>query len=103
MSAIAGRLAVQAGAWCLQKHNGGSGVLLPGLEGVPAGRGVILGAGNVGSNALAVASPLGATITVFPTTPRRFAALQANYPQPKFFPATTALESVLPIHSSLTS
>src|SRR6185503_6970887 len=32
MSAIAGRLAVQVGAWCLQKQNGGSGVLLPGYE-----------------------------------------------------------------------
>ena len=32
MSAIAGRLAVQVGAWCLQKQNGGSGVLLPGLD-----------------------------------------------------------------------
>src|SRR5256714_8351971 len=41
MSAIAGRLAVQVGAWCLQKQNGGSGVLLPGLEGVPAGEGMI--------------------------------------------------------------
>jgi alanine dehydrogenase len=34
MSAIAGRLAVQVGAWCLQKHNGGSGVPLPGIAGV---------------------------------------------------------------------
>ncbi len=93
MSAIAGRLAVQAGAWCLQKHNGGSGVLLPGLEGVPAGRVVILGAGNVGSNALAVASALGATITVFAKTPRRFAALQGNHPQAGFFAGTTELET----------
>jgi alanine dehydrogenase len=55
MSAIAGRLAVRVGAWCLQKQNGGSGVLLPGAAGVPPGEVVILGAGNVGSNALAVA------------------------------------------------
>ena len=53
MSAIAGRLAVQVGAWCLQKQNGGSGVLLPGLEGIAAGKVVIIGAGNVGANALA--------------------------------------------------
>ena len=96
MSAIAGRLAVQAGAWCLQKQNGGSGVLLPGLEGVPAGRVVILGAGNVGSNALAVAHALGATITVFAKTARRFAALQARYPQVKFLAGTTELETFVP-------
>jgi len=96
MSAIAGRLAVQAGAWCLEKQNGGSGVLLPGLQGVPAGRVVILGAGNVGSNALAVASALGATITVFAKTPRRFAALQAKYPQVQFLAGMTELESCVP-------
>jgi len=92
MSAIAGRLAVQAGAWCLQKQNGGSGVLLPGLEDLPAGRVVIVGAGNVGSNALAVAHALGVTITVFAKTARRFAALQAKYPQVKFLADTTELE-----------
>ncbi|MBV9192011.1 MAG: alanine dehydrogenase, partial [Betaproteobacteria bacterium] len=42
MSAIAGRLAVQVGAWCLQRQNGGSGVLLPGLDGVPPGGVVII-------------------------------------------------------------
>ena len=42
MSAIAGRLAVQAGAWCLQKQNGGSGVLLPGVEGIAPGKVVIV-------------------------------------------------------------
>ena len=57
MSAIAGRLAVQVGAWCLQKPNGGSGVLLPGLDGVAPGKVVILGAGNVGANALARTTP----------------------------------------------
>src|SRR5258706_3768787 len=55
MSAIAGRLSVQAGAWCLQKQNGGSGVLLAGVDGIAPGKVVILGAGNVGSNALRVA------------------------------------------------
>ena len=65
MSAIAGRLAVQAGAWCLQKQNGGSGVLLPGLEGIPPGKVVVIGAGNVGANALQVADGIGAQVTVF--------------------------------------
>jgi alanine dehydrogenase len=80
MSAIAGRLAVQVGAWCLQKQNGGSGVLLSGLEGVPPGKIVILGAGNVGSNALAVAHGIGASITVFARSERRFPELRRRYP-----------------------
>ena len=84
MSAIAGRLAVQAGAWCLQTQNGGSGVLLPGLDGVPPGKVVILGAGNVGANALAVAHGLGARIGVFARSDRRFAALKAKFPDAKF-------------------
>ena len=84
MSAIAGRLALQAGAWCLQTQNGGSGVLLPGLDGVPPGKVVILGAGNVGANALAVAHGLGARIGVFARSDRRFAALKAKFPDVKF-------------------
>ena len=80
MSAIAGRLAVQVGAWCLQKQNGGSGVLLPGLDGVPPGKVVILGAGSVGANALAIAYGIGAWASVFAKSERRFAALKDRYP-----------------------
>ncbi|HEX4928727.1 MAG TPA: alanine dehydrogenase [Burkholderiales bacterium] len=80
MSAIAGRLAVQAGAWCLQKQNGGSGVLLPGLDGVAPGKVAILGAGNVGGNALAVAHGIGAEVTVFAKSEKRFADLKRRYP-----------------------
>jgi alanine dehydrogenase len=80
MSAIAGRLAVQMGAWCLQKQNGGSGVLLPGLEGIAAGRVVILGGGNVGGNALHVAHGMGAQVTVFLRSDKRRAGLRARYP-----------------------
>lgn len=81
MSAIAGRLAVQTGAWCLQKQNGGSGVLLPGLDGVAPGKVVIVGAGNVGANALAIAHGIGASVTVFARSERRFAVLQKRYPE----------------------
>lgn len=80
MSAIAGRLAVQIGAWCLQKHNGGSGVLLSGIAGVPPGKIVILGLGNVGSNALAVARGIGASVTAYAKTERRFASLRSAFP-----------------------
>jgi alanine dehydrogenase len=82
MSAIAGRLAVQAGAWCLQKQNGGSGVLLPGVEGIAPGKVVIVGAGNVGANALHVAHGMGAAVTVFSRTPKT--ELKAKYPRAEF-------------------
>lgn len=81
MSAIAGRLAVQAGAWFLQKQNGGSGVLLSGVEGVAPGKVVILGAGNVGSNALAVAYGMGADVMVFAKTGKRFSSLKGRFPR----------------------
>jgi alanine dehydrogenase len=84
MSAIAGRLSIQVGAWCLQKQNGGSGVLLSGVDGLPAGNVVILGAGNVGSNALHVADGLGAHVTVVARTERRFADLKARHPRARF-------------------
>ena len=79
MSAIAGRLAVLMGAWCLQRHNGGSGVLLSG-----SGNVVIIGAGNAGANALALADALGPAVTVYARTDRRFAALQSLHPHTRF-------------------
>ena len=84
MSAIAGRLAVQVGAWCLQKHNGGSGTLLSGGAGVPPGNVVILGAGNVGSNAMAIAHGMGAAVTVFAKSGKRFPELRKEFPDVKF-------------------
>jgi alanine dehydrogenase len=94
MSAIAGRLAVQVGAWCLQKHQGGSGVLLPGAAGVPPGKVVILGAGNVGSNALAVAHGMGAEVVVIARSEKRFPALKSICKSVKF--QTQGLQEHLP-------
>jgi len=84
MSRIAGRLAVQVGAWCLQKHQGGSGVLLPGVDGVAPGRVVIVGAGSVGANALAVASGIGASVRVHARSDRRFGELRERYRSAQF-------------------
>jgi len=55
MSAVAGRLAIQMGAWALTMANGGSGVLLSGVPGVAPGRVTILGGGVVGTNAARIA------------------------------------------------
>ncbi|MCC4114533.1 alanine dehydrogenase [Aromatoleum toluclasticum] len=64
MSEVAGRMAIQAGASCLEKPHGGSGVLLGGVPGVAPARVVILGGGVVGYNAARMAVGLGAEVTV---------------------------------------
>ena len=64
MSEIAGRLAAQAGAHYLEKPNGGRGVLLGGVPGVPPGKVTVLGAGMAGRNAAMIAAGMGAEVTV---------------------------------------
>lgn len=64
MSEVAGRLAVQAGARCLEKSAGGMGILLGGVAGVAPGRILILGAGVVGTNAAQMAVGTGAQVVV---------------------------------------
>jgi alanine dehydrogenase len=64
MSEVAGRLAIQAGATHLQKDNGGRGVLLGGVPGVPPGKVVIVGGGTVGTHAAKMAVGLGARVIV---------------------------------------
>jgi alanine dehydrogenase len=64
MSEVAGRMAVQVGASCLEKEHGGKGVLLGGVPGTRRGRVVILGGGVVGKNAAHIAIGMGARVTV---------------------------------------
>ena len=64
MSEIAGKLSVQVGARCLEKPNGGSGVLLSGAVGVKNAECVIIGGGVVGTAAMKMAVGLGASVTV---------------------------------------
>jgi alanine dehydrogenase len=64
MSEVAGRMAVQAGAHCLEKTQGGMGILLGGVAGVPPAKIVILGAGVVGTNAAQIAVGSGAQVVV---------------------------------------
>jgi alanine dehydrogenase len=64
MSEVAGRMAVQVGATCLEKERGGKGVLLGGVPGTRRGRVVILGGGVVGQNAATIAIGMGAQVTV---------------------------------------
>jgi alanine dehydrogenase len=64
MSEVAGRMSVQAGAHNLEKTQGGMGILLGGVAGVPPAKIVILGAGVVGSNAAQMAVGSGARVVV---------------------------------------
>jgi alanine dehydrogenase len=64
MSEVAGRMAVQVGAHCLEKEQGGVGVLLGGVPGVPAAKVVILGGGVSGTNAARMAMGMEAYVTV---------------------------------------
>lgn len=64
MSQVAGRLSIQAGAHCLEKSQGGSGILLGGVPGVPPGKVVVIGGGVVGTNAIRMAMGLEAKVTV---------------------------------------
>jgi len=64
MSEVAGRMAVQVGAHCLEKEQGGIGVLLGGVPGVPAAKVVILGGGVAGTNAARMAMGMEAYVTV---------------------------------------
>jgi alanine dehydrogenase len=79
MSEVAGRMAVQVGARCLEKEAGGAGILLGGVPGVPGARVAILGGGVVGGNAARIAHGMRARVSVLDKSPRVMAALDAEF------------------------
>jgi alanine dehydrogenase len=64
MSEVAGRMSIQVGAFYLEKHNGGRGMLLGGVPGVEPATVLILGGGSVGTNAAKMAAGMGANVVV---------------------------------------
>ena len=76
MSEVAGRMAVQIGAHFLTKQEGGSGVLLGGVPGVPKGKVTIIGGGVVGTHAARIALGLGAQVTILDISAKRLAVLE---------------------------
>lgn len=64
MSEIAGRMAVQAGAYYLEKAHGGHGVLIGGVPGVDPAKVVIIGGGVVGTHAAHIALGMAADVWV---------------------------------------
>lgn len=71
MSAVAGRMATQVGAYYLQKDHGGKGILLGGVSGVHPGKVTIIGGGIVGINAAKMAMGLGAEVTILDVNQNR--------------------------------
>jgi len=64
MSEVAGKMAVQIAAHCLEKVSGGRGKLLGGIPGVLPADVVIVGGGTVGTNAALVALGMGASVLI---------------------------------------
>jgi alanine dehydrogenase len=64
MSEVAGRMSIQVGAHCLEKEQGGMGVLLGGVPGVAAAKVVVIGGGVSGTNAARMAMGMEAYVTV---------------------------------------
>jgi alanine dehydrogenase len=79
MSQIAGRLAIQIGAYFLQSQHGGSGVLLGGIPGTQPGHVVVVGAGNSGAHAVQMAVGMGARVTVLDLDAHKLETLDQEY------------------------
>jgi alanine dehydrogenase len=76
MSEVAGRLATQMGAWALEKAQGGRGILLGGVPGVPPAKVVVLGGGIVGYNAALIAVGMQADVWVLDKSVQRMRDLE---------------------------
>lgn len=79
MSEVAGRMSIQAGAHCLEKAQGGRGILLGGVPGVLPAKVVVLGGGVVGENAARMALGLGAQVTIIDRSIPRLKQLDAQF------------------------
>jgi alanine dehydrogenase len=79
MSEVAGRMSIQAGAHCLEIAQGGRGMLLGGVPGVPAAKVVILGGGVVGTNAARMAMGLEAHVTLLDISIHRLYELDLQF------------------------
>lgn len=79
MSEVAGRMAIQAGAHCLEKYQGGSGMLLGGVPGVAPANVVVIGGGVVGTNSIRMAMGMEARVTVLDRSLRRLKELDFQF------------------------
>ncbi len=81
MSIVAGRLASQQGAKYLESPQGGLGVLMGGVQGVPPANIMVLGGGVVGTQAALVAAGMGANVTIYDINPKRLEVLNTTMPE----------------------
>lgn len=79
MSQVAGRMSIQAGAHCLEKPQGGSGILLGGVPGVPAANVVVIGGGVVGTHAIRMAVGMEAQVSVLDRSLKRLNELDLQF------------------------
>jgi alanine dehydrogenase len=79
MSEVAGRMSVQVGAHCLEREQGGIGILLGGVSGVPPAKVVILGGGVSGTNAARMAVGLEASVTIIDRSIPRLKELDLQF------------------------
>ena len=79
MSEVAGRMAAQVGARCLEKSQGGGGILMGGVPGVLPAAVIVLGGGVVGLNAARVALGMGANVTIMDSSLKRLAEIDAQF------------------------
>jgi alanine dehydrogenase len=97
MSEVAGRMSVQVGAHCLEKEQGGAGVLLGGVPGVAAAKVVVLGGGVSGTNAARVAIGFEASVTVIDKSLHRLKELDLQFgaQAQTLFSTTEAIEQAV--------
>ncbi|NRA41084.1 MAG: alanine dehydrogenase [Pseudomonadales bacterium] len=79
MSEVAGRMSIQAGAHCLEKAQGGNGMLLGGVPGVEPANVMVIGGGVVGLNAARMAAGLGANVTILDRSLARLKQIDELY------------------------
>lgn len=79
MSEIAGRMATQAGAYFLEKAQGGRGILLGGVTGVRPAKVVVIGGGMAGSNAAVIAMGMQADVVVLDTDAEKLRRIDSLY------------------------
>ncbi|MCA8957215.1 MAG: alanine dehydrogenase [Planctomycetes bacterium] len=97
MSEVAGRMAIQVGAYYLERHNGGRGLLMGGVPGVDPATVMILGAGVVGTNAAKMAAGMGANVLLMDIDLERLRYLDDTMPPN----VTTLFSSPLAIREKL--
>lgn len=79
MSRVAGRMAMQVGMQALEMKHGGRGTLLSGVPGVPPGKVVIIGGGQVGANAARIAVGIGAEVVLIDRDAERLSRFDERY------------------------